>query len=151
MINAVIAGMHQPLHAVHNIRHPSRRTVLVGNDPYLLPCLQAVLDQLQDIPVLSGQRLSIDDNHTDDCIITAYPGNCLFSLILGQSIIVDRSRNIFLRIKPVAFPVEHEIGRQMNQAASQMFTTMRQVPDRRNIGRISLFAMLLAVIGDRKG
>jgi len=100
--------------------------------------------------MLSRQCFPIDDNHTGNRIVATVPCNRLFSLILGQAIVVKRSRHILFRIETVAFPVKHKIRRQMDKAASLLLATVRQILHRRHINRIRLFTVLLTVIRDGK-
>ena len=90
--------MHQFFYSDSDILYPSRCTVLIGNDPYLLTSFQAVLYQLQNIAMLPRQCFSVDNDHADIRIITAIGSHGQFSLIFRQAIIIHRSRNIFLDV-----------------------------------------------------
>lgn len=100
--------------------------------------------------MLSRQRFPIDDNHTDNSIVAANTRYRLFSLILGHAIVIERSGQIFFRIKTVTSPVKHKVCRQMDQSAPLMLATIRQVLYRRHVNGIRLLTVLLAIIRDGK-
>ena len=83
--------------------------------------------------MLSRQRFPIDDNHTDNSIVATNTRYRLFSLILGHAIVIERSGQIFFRIKTVTSPIKHKVCRQMDQSAPLMLATIRQVLYRRHV------------------
>ena len=100
--------------------------------------------------MLSRQRLPVDHHHTGNRIVAAYTCYRLFSLILGHAVVVERGRQVFFRIKTVAFPVKHKVRRQMDQAASLMLATISQVLYRRHVKGIRLLVVLLAIVRNGK-
>ena len=111
MPDATGVMVYQAFHSIGHIAYISRSTVLVGYYAYFLSGFQTVFYQLENIAMLPRQGFAINNDYTDYCIIATFPCNRQLPFIFGDSVIVNRSRNIGFRITLIFFTAKHTIRR----------------------------------------